>query len=287
MPLAELAQGVADHVKRLALTPKPQTISSFYPTQSSDLPAVVISISDVRRPLPGVGRVSRSVRTGALRVEVSVDLADPSIVVAGEKVALLPTPDRRTLLLPHGAIVSKDGMFPPPPLSSNDLEVKLGAEVFVVVAVSPKTKAVLPNAAEGKLLFGAGLPESGKLLINYYIGTWETRVERLEGELRLEIVAGDASEADSLSRQLEALLVQDDIAQMPDFNRLVLTAWGAVEAVDEAHGRSCSRVLAYNFDYETEHQVIRTAGGTIRRVEVKSTFGAENGFSVTEEGKRT
>ena len=270
-----------------ALDPRPASIGGGYPVLAVELPAVSMSFSEVSGRLNGLGAVPGPVMTGALQIETSLDLAHPAAAFPEGEVELL-SPDRLVLQLPHGAIVRADGT-PAPPFGPDDLRVALGGTAFTVVNHPPGAGEVEPEPETGELRFGAPLPATGTLELAYLVGTWEVRAARYQGELTLELFAESVAGVEELSRRLEAALEEQQQPPIRGLKSLAPRSWGpvvVVAGVGQGRRGSRSRALRYAFDYELVEPVVRTAGGPIARVEVRSTYGPEQ-FVVTREGSPT
>src|SRR2546425_8535841 len=183
-----------------SLSPAPALVGDGYPIAPVELPAVTISLSDVSERLRGLGRLPAPTVTGALRVDTTLDLANPVLIFPDEVVPLL-SDDRRTVRLAHGPLVRADGTATQP-FSGTDLRAVLGATIFAPVEGAPAAGQVqvLPDA--GELRFAAPLPATGVLALGYFIGEWEVATARYQGVLTLEPFATDLAGVDALSRQI-------------------------------------------------------------------------------------
>src|SRR4051812_36567652 len=104
----------------LSLAPAPKSIGVIDPVAANELPAVVLAIEGASRPGDGLGGRSAMV-SGALAWHAEIDLANP--VLPGEPAFSLLSPDRKTLTLPHGGLVTATGASSP--LAPPDLAVKV------------------------------------------------------------------------------------------------------------------------------------------------------------------
>ncbi|MBL8350731.1 MAG: hypothetical protein JNL87_10485 [Burkholderiaceae bacterium] len=250
------------------LSPAPAIVGSALPVAAAELPAVALSLDEVRRQGAGLGERA-SLVAGALPVSAVIDLADP--VLPEEPGFRLLSDDRLTLVLPHGGWVKDDGSEGP--LSSADLQVGVAGAALEVVNAAPLAGQVQPDAAVGTLRFGAALPATGLVQARYRVGQWERRVQAIAGVLRIDVRAAGADEVSALSGALlEAL---DGEAGWPaGLRKLVPLSLGAVGVRDFTQAGSRGRAL--RFGYEYEHIVDRpdSSGGVIRRVPITSRLQA-------------
>lgn len=234
------------------------------PTGSADLPSVVLALSDVELPLAAVGRTPSAVRTGALRVQTSLDLAEP-ILHAGDEAIVLLSADRRSLQLPHGGIVHADGTTDGPILAA-DLSVRLGTTTMTIVAASPTANHIAVNAERGVVTFGSALPATGRLELGYFIGTWEERVERYRGVLSATVAAATAADTARLGDEVVAALA----APLPVASGLRTidpVAIGPVASVGGPGSTGRRRPLTFKFEAELIFPLIRTSGGEISEID--------------------
>ena len=246
----------------------------------NELPAVVISCSDARQQLRGIGRPSAPSATGALPVTTVVDLANPVATFPDAVVPLLSN-DRLTLILPHGPLVAADGQATT--FGGGDLHVTVGATTFAVVDNAPGAGDVRPDPDLGVLQFGAALPAGGTLTANYFVGEWEIRTERYQGTLVIETFATDDDGVDTLSRAVEAALLEPVGSGPVGLNEIEPTSWSPIDAAGPNRPTGRGRALAFTFDYELVEPHLGGGGGLITTVSVDSTFGAEH-FDVQREG---
>jgi len=279
MGLAALTDALGTYLGS-ALDPAPSLVGSTYPAVSGDLPAVVVSCTDVVHQLQGIGRLPAQSMSGALPVSTTVDLADPVATFPDAVVTLLST-DRLTLTLPHGPLVAADGTTTT--FGSADLHVTVGATTFTVVDAAPGAGDVRPDPDLGTLEFGAALPATGTLAASYFVGEWEVRTERYQGLLLVETFAADAAGVDTLSRAIETALLEPAGAPPQGLNQIEPTSWQAVEEAGTNRASARSRALGFSFDYELVEPHLAAGGGLISTVSVNSTFGAEH-FDVQREG---
>jgi hypothetical protein len=279
MGLASVTDAFASYLQG-ALSPAPKLVGTTYPSAATDLPAVVVSVSNVTQQLRGVGKLPVASLTGALPVTTTVDLSNPVATFPDAVVPLLSN-DRITLTLPHGPLVTADGATTA--FTGTDLQATLGATTFAVVSGAPAAGQVQPDPALGALHFGTALPAGGTLVVSYFIGEWEVRTERHQGTLLVEAFAPDAAGVDTLSRDVETALLAPAGAPLAGLGRIEPMSWQAIEESGTNRGQARSRALAFAIDYELVEPDIGTGGGLISTVSVTSTFGAEH-FDVQREG---
>jgi hypothetical protein len=279
MGLAALTDALTAYLES-AVDPAPALIGAAYPTVTGDLPALVVSFSDVETRLQGIGRLPAPSETGALKVTTTVDLADP-VATFPDATVLLLSNDRLTLSLPHGPLVAADGTTTT--FAGGDVQVTVGATTFTVVNAAPAAGQVQPDPDLGVLHFGAALPATGTLTAVYFVGEWEVRTERYQGALLVETFAEDADAVDALSRSVETALLDPAGTPLAGLNQIDPTSWQAIDeaGITRAHARG--RALSFAFDYELVQPHLGAGGGLISTVSVSSTFGAEH-FDVQREG---
>jgi len=282
MGLTAVVDAIAAHLAATLPPPSP-AVGPTQPATGADLPAVAISVTRAEQPLPALGRTPVSVMTGALRVETSIDLADPVLHLPGEDVSLL-SPDRRVVHLPHGSVVRADGIGDHP-FGTGDLLVRVGPTTFPPVAGVPSAAQVQLDAQAGILQFLNVLPAAGTLELGYFIGAWEVRTERHQGEVEVEVFAASGAVAADLSAAVDAVLTRDPIPVATGLRRVEPLGLGPITVAPAVLGlaaTSRSRVLRYRFSFERIDPVIQTSGGPIVRVDVAGTTAATPDPPVTE-----
>lgn len=228
------------------------------PTGGNELPALTLSAAEITERLVGIGRIPRGTRTGALAVEVDVDLADPVVDLGGEMLTLLSA-DRRTLTLPNGPLVRADGVGERP-FTGADLQVSDGAP-FTVVDSEPAGRQVRPGPADGTLLFGTALAQTGTLTVTHHIGQWDVVVSRFQGLLTIAVAATSADAVRALSRQVAGAL-----HTAHPVIRLVPRSWGLVHAEQVGDTDAAGQLLGYEFDAELESPILPAGGGVISAI---------------------
>jgi hypothetical protein len=277
MALPALVDRVRQHLDT-SLSPTPALIGDGYPIARNELPAVTISVAEVTERLRGIGRLPAPTVTGALRVDTSLDLANPVVSFGDEDVRLL-SDDRRVVQLAHGPLVRADGTTTPP-WTESDITVVRSGTTLTPVEGTPGAGEVQVLPDTGQLRFPAALAASGTLVLGYFVGEWEVRTARFQGTLNVETFATDLAGVDALSRQVNTAL---EGAPISGLHQLSPRAWGPVAATDDTHGGSRGRALTYRFDFELIEPKLATGGGLITTVAVDSSPGSEH-FAVTREG---
>jgi hypothetical protein len=262
------------------VSPRPTLSGGTVPAALADLPAITLSLSEAAPTMQGLGRIPRPPRTGALRVQTSLDLGDPVLRFGDEPPVPLLSNGRQTLQLPHAPLVTADGS-PVATLGSADLSAMVGTTTFAVVDAAPAGAQVRPDAATGILLFGAALPLTGTLALQYFVGQWEVRSARYAGLLGVDVTAGDGATAETLSRAVDRALLREPVGSVPGLRGIAPAAWGAVQPSALAPAARV-RTMRYRIDYELEEAIIPTGGGVIARIRViaNADSGSEE-FEVT------
>lgn len=251
------------------LAPAPATIGPFEPAAAGDLPAVILSLGEVRRLGAGLGERASMITDGALAVRATIDLADP--VLPEEPTFRLLSDDRLTLILPHGGQVRMDGSTGP--LGPQDIQVQVQVQVAVasltVVAGTPQAGEVRPDPTAGTLRFGAPLPPGGSVTADYFLGQWERRVTPLAGRLRVDVLAADAAALRAISDDIvERLLAGAADRSFRGLRGLALTDLDSIAGPDADRFGARARRLVFAFDYEHEVDRPDSSGGIIRRVPI-------------------
>ncbi|MCC6928105.1 MAG: hypothetical protein IT359_03840 [Gemmatimonadaceae bacterium] len=248
------------------------------PFAAGDLPSVVLSLDATERRRVGLGDRGELMH-GALPVATSIDLANP--VLATDPTFTLLSADRRSLVMPHGGQVRADGSEGA--LANVDLIVRLGASTFTVVPGAPQAGDVRADALTGTLVFGDALPNAGTLQLQYFLGEWERRTERIVGTLRVDCCAASAADAQALGasvvRRLQGPEARDDIQLLLSIS---LTSLGvAAHRPPIANVAPAQQAVAHfrraaTFAFEYQHLIDRadSSGGVIRRIPVRTRLEA-------------
>jgi hypothetical protein len=268
MPASSLIAALGDHIAAIVQNAPP--VGAAAPAAGADIPRITVSLEDIVPAIRGLGSAPSAPIEGALRVNTSVDLADPLLHTGGEEVELLSA-DRRTLQLPHGAVVRASG-DDTPPYGTGDLLVRLGATTFTPVHQAPAAGEVQLDIPSGALTFPSPLATSGTLELGYFVGLWELHVERFAATVHLDVAAADADAAVTLSSAVEAALMPERGVQQAGFRRLEPRALLAAAPLPGISGAHRSRRLTYAAEFELIEPVIPSSGGPIRTVDVDSEF---------------
>lgn len=266
MPLSSVVTMVAQRLAAVAIQDLPP-VDALAPATPGDVPRITVSIDNARPAVRGLGEVPGPPQTGALRVDTSVNLADPSLHVNGETVGLL-SPDRRTLQLPHGAVVRADGTDTPP-YSTSDLTVRLGATTFTpVTEQAPTATQVRLDLPSGALTFRDPLPNSGALTLVYFVGLWEITVERFAATMYVDIAHNNAAVHATLTTAVEAALARDQWPATAGMRQIQEVALSSSTSIAGLPAATRTRRLTYTIDVERIEPVIRTSGGPIVAIAV-------------------
>jgi len=243
-------------------------VSDVAPATAADLPCVVLSLSDVEQALAGIGRIPRGTQTGSLAVTATVDLANPVLDLgSGERLGLLSA-DRKTLTLPHGAVVRADGTTDLP-FAAGDISANDGA-AFTLVTANPTGRQFTVDPVEGTLQFGSKLAATGNLRVGYNIGQWDTAVTRAQGTLAVDISAAGADQVRALARSVatSAALNSQGIRVKP-------SGWPPVTPATLADNTGArTQRLLFRVDAEVEDSVLTSSGGVIVQVDVTGSLTA-------------
>jgi hypothetical protein len=263
---------LATYLTGANLVPAPVQIGVAEPAQTTELPAIVLSLEATARANPGLGERAQLITNGVLPWHATIDLANPFLLE--EPGFSLLDPTRRQLTLPHGGLVKQDGSDPgDQPLAAADITVLVGGNPRAVVAGAPGANEVRADGRIGTLTFGAALPHSGDVEVSYFLGQWEQRLERISGTLRLDVCAASAPDAQALSDAvLDALLAPAARQQVRRLLALVPASLGSIGAPETAPAlRRRSARLAFTFEREVNRP--DSSGGIIARIPVTSQLG--------------
>jgi hypothetical protein len=254
---------IADYMAAPArLAPAPKSLGTAAPADGEDLPSVVLSLANLRRPASGLGERSILMK-GALQWTASIDLANP--VLAGTPPFSLLSSDRRTLQLPHGGLVRADGTTGA--ATPADIRVSVAGQALGLVAANPQAGEFQADLLTGALLFGAPLPPAGAVEAIYFVGQWEQRVVRLDGDLNVLVLAADVAAVRDLSDSFvaAALEASDHLAGLRD---LGVTEVGFVALNGNGAVAARQRLTRFHFEYERELNLPDSSGGIIRDIPV-------------------
>jgi hypothetical protein len=265
--------GVASYLGGAGLTPAPAQIGVAEPAQNNELPAVVLSLESTARVNPGLGERAQLITGGVLPWQASIDLANP--VLPDEPTFSLLDPTRRILILPHGGLVKQDGSEPGgAPLAPADITVVVAGTPRPVVAGAPSGNQVRADGRIGTLTFGTALPATGSVVVSYFLGQWEQRLERIAGTLRVDVCAADAAAALALSDAVvDSLLAPAARTTLRRLIALTPVSLGSI-GVPEVTPKARRRTARLSFTFEREVNRPDSSGGIIDRIELTSQIGA-------------
>jgi hypothetical protein len=270
--LARVVDAFAAHLAA-AMADPPAVIGAMRPTRTADLPAVTLSIRAVDQKLVSIGGRPAPSRKGSLPVGQEFDLTDPTVTFPdGETVNLLSV-DRRSLHFPFGPVVAADGAEVDS-LGPDDLTISIEGAALPIVAPDPGSGQASGIPALGEVRFGSPVPVTGSLRVDFFIGEWEVRTARYQGELIVEAADDDAVVVEDLSADVEATLLAADASTFAGLRALRPLSLGPVVA-DPGIAQGRLRELVCAFDFELEEATLGTGGGVIGAVAVDSTYGAE------------
>jgi hypothetical protein len=263
---------VRDQLQAASITGLPP-VDARAPAAAPEIPRVTVSVEGASVSGQGLGRVPAPPIEGALRVDTTVDLADPVLHLQGEDVQLLSS-NRRVLQLPHGAVVREAG-DDLAPYGTTDLLVRRGATTFTPVHQAPAAGQVQLDIPSGALTFPTALPATGVVELGYFVGLWEVQVERFTATLLVDVAHSDAVEHESLTAAVERALTATWPASrgMRSIQPVAVSAAVPIAGLPAANR---TRRLTFAVDVERIEPLVRTSGGPIRSIEVPiQPFGEE------------
>jgi hypothetical protein len=132
---------------------------------------------------------------------------------------------------------------------------------------------VRAEASIGTLTFGDALPLTGSVVVSYFLGQWEQRLERISGTLRVDVCADDAADALSLSDAVvDALLAPAAQRTVRRLIALSPISLGSI-AKPETTPTLRRRTARWAFTFEREVNRPDSSGGIITRIPVTSRMG--------------
>jgi len=269
--VTEFLSVIANYLKNDAgLTPAPKTVGSADPLTPAELPAIVLSVSQIQQLGNGLGERSQVITDGALPWKAAIDLANPTL--PEEPSFRLLSPDRRELILTHGGLVRADGNQGP--LAETDFSVSVAGASRKLVSGTPTTDQVRVDPQVGRLFFGSPLPATGSVVANYFLGQWEQRVSRMSGSL-LALVrdTNPATVSDLSAAVVEALQVPRSKA-LEGLHGMQLITLGRIQPPDAAMANSRARELVLSFEFELQINRPESSGGIILRIPVEENLDA-------------
>ncbi len=258
---------IEQYLRGRALAPVPASIGVIEPAASADLPALVLSLERTERASNGLGERSALITGGVLPVRARIDLADP--VLPEDPSFRLLDDARTTLTLPHGGLVRADGDDPlGAPLSAADVTVRVAGTARPVGGGAPDGLEVRVDPTVGQLRFATALPEAGRVEVDYVLGQWEQRLERISGVLRLDVCAAAAADAHALADAAVAALLDPGARQ--GVRRLLSLAVVSLSSVGVPEPDTAARRRTVRLAFGFEHEVNRpeSSGGIIRTIPI-------------------
>ena len=181
---------------------------------------------------------------------------------------VLLSADRRTLILPHGGLRRADGSEGA--LGPGDLSVTVGGVPRAVVNAPPDANEVRADPQIGQLLYGAPLPATGGVVVNYVLGQWERRVIPIAGTLRVDVRAAAAGTVSALSAAVVDALVEAPIVKLRGLRKMDVSNLSSIGPSYPDLADSHGRTARFAFDYEHEVNRPDSSGGVIHRVPITS-----------------
>lgn len=259
-------------VDGLSLSPQPK-VAMAEPVAALDLPAVVLSLEHALRPSVGLGDMGATIRNGALAWSADIDLASPYLPDDPNHTFSLVSGDRLKLTLPHGGLVHQDGTTDTP-LTGADLMVTVAGTNRPVVSTAPTGLQVQPAPLTGVLTFATALPASGMVNASYFLGQWERRVERLNGVLRMDVLAANVADAQAVADGvLDALLEPAAKQNLPRLQSIGLQSLGSVGPPETAAANGRRRTARMEFKFEHDVDRPESAGGVIQQIPLTAIVG--------------
>jgi hypothetical protein len=248
------------------LTPQPQLVGVAEPATVQELPAVVLSLTNLERLGRGLGERS-TLMVGQLPRTVVIDLANP--VLPGDSSFRLLSADRKTLSLPHGGLVRLDGTTGE--ARPEDIQVAVAGQVQTLVTDNPGANEFQADLVSGRLVFGFALPAQGNVEASYFIGQWERRLLRARGDLDAVVLDASVDGARNLSDSL-LTAVETAPAGIPGLIAFFVAEVGVVALLKDSVAAR-RRLVRFRFEYEFEIDVPDTSGGIIREIPVTAVLG--------------
>lgn len=268
MIATEFLRVIADYLLNDAgLNPVPKSVGIADPVVSGELPAIVLSLTRIRRLGNGLGERSQLIND-KLPWTVRINLANP--VLPEEPSFRLLSTDRRELILPHGGLVRADGSQGP--LLPPDLSVSVEGNSLTVVDGIPAADQVRADPQVGRLFFATQLPEIGNVTVNYFLGQWEQRVSRIAGMLRVSVRDTDAVVVRDLSAAVVDALEPQGTMAVAGLKEMNLVTLGNIQPPDSALANSRARVAVLSFEFELQINRPESSGGIILRIPVEDNL---------------
>ncbi len=273
MPLSSVVTLVSDRLVAAGIAALPP-VDAVAPSAPGDIPHITVSVADAVPGFRGLGEIPGPPQTGALRVDTTIDLADPVLHLAGEDVTLLSA-NRRVLQIPHGAVVRASG-DDVAPYTTADLLVRVGATTFAPVHQAPAAGQVQLDIPSGTLTFPSPLPATGQVELGYFIGLWEVRVERFAASVLVDVAHNNSAAHAALTEAIEAAMRVGEWPASSGMRSIEPVALSAATSIPGLPAANRTQRLTFRCDIERIEPVIPTSGGPIRLVDVLiNPFGEE------------
>jgi hypothetical protein len=249
------------------LTPAPASVGIAEPVAAGEAPAIVLSLPTVQRLGPSGSGGGIEPMSGALAVDIAVDLAAPFLPdLSGFS---LVTADRLSLILPHGGLVRADGDTGA--LAAADFSLTVAGTPRPLMAPPPAGDGISIDPLQGVVAFATALPAAGTVAAHYHIGSWERRTTLLGGELRLVVFAAAAADIEALSVAATRTLLNGNL---PGLRSLALGELGATAPPPPDGASLRSRIARFQFKFEHVIDDPFSSGGIIRGIPITTTLNA-------------
>jgi hypothetical protein len=249
------------------LTPAPISVGIAEPVAAGEAPAVALSLPLVRRLGPGGSGGGIEPMSGALAVDVSIDLGAPFLPdLPGFS---LVAADRLSLILPHGGLVRADGDAGA--LSAADFSLTVAGASRPLMPPPPAGDGISVDPLQGIVTLATALPAAGTVAAHYHIGSWERRTTLLGGELMLAVYAAAAADAEALSVAATRALLNDNL---PGLRSLALDQLGAIIPPPPNGAGLRSRIARFQFKFEHVVDDAFSSGGLIRTIPITTILNA-------------
>jgi hypothetical protein len=184
-------------------------------------------------------------------------------VLPGDPTVSLVSANRRELILQPAGPVSANGVADQ--LSAPDISVSVnGVPREFTTASNPSATQFLVDRLESKLFFGAPLPATGTVEVDYFLGQWQRTIRRVSGIVRLTVFGPDPAPAAALSRQaLDGLGSGNGDGLAP----AVAVEVGPVTS-SAPRLAAWQRIARLRFEFELEVNEPDSDGGIIRKIPV-------------------
>jgi len=279
---------VAAFLTGQGLQPTPVSIGIAEPDPfSTSLPALVLSLEQMRQVGNGLGERSALITDGVLPWSETIDLANP--VLPGNPPLNLLSANRLEVILPHGGQVRADGSSGP--LGPADLTVTVAAVNRPVVTEAPTGLEVRADPLVGRLFFATPLPQTGNLVAAYNLGQWEQTTKRIAGMLRVDALGLAAADVGQLSDGVIAALASPAAAgAIRKLHRASVIELSSIGAGDPQRANARLRSVRFAIDFEQEINRPESSGGIIGRIPVTTRLdlpSAGSGAAPVEDAAMT